>query len=182
MLNKLHNCFSRVLSDNLACLTMWSMIETHVSLQSSGLDFGIPLNLVLSLVVPIMPKLMVKRRGNTEHWSRPLDVCWISTFYLKQSGVSFYAMLSLLSTQQLLRALGAHRLSLCMGNRLGYLLMLLWETRVECLLLLTLYSTSRSLSRMLRIILSEPKSTRSAILISTTNCRNIRWERKCCSL
>ena len=54
---------------------MWSMIGTHVLLQSSGLNFGTPLDLVLSLVVPITPKLMVKRRGNTEHWSRPSDVC-----------------------------------------------------------------------------------------------------------
>ena len=60
-------------------LTMWSMIETHVSLQSSGLNSGTPLDLVLSLVVFITPKLMVKWRGNTEHWSRPLDVCWLST-------------------------------------------------------------------------------------------------------
>ena len=30
--NKLHNCFSRVLSDSLASLTMWSMIETPDSL------------------------------------------------------------------------------------------------------------------------------------------------------
>ena len=60
-----------------------------------------------------------------------------------------------------------------MGNRLGYLLMLLWETRVGYLLLLALYSISSSLSRMPRIISSEPKSTRSATLISTTTCRNI---------
>ena len=52
--------FSRVLSDSLACLTMWSMIETHDSLQSSGLNFGTPLDLVQSLVVPITPKLMVR--------------------------------------------------------------------------------------------------------------------------
>ena len=91
-------------------------------------------------------------------------------------------MLSLPSTQQLLRALGVHHLSLCMGNRLDYLLMLLWEIRVGCLLLLTLYSTSRSLSRMPKIISSEPRSTRSATSTSTTVCRNIRWEKKCCSL
>ena len=39
---------------------MWSMIETHVLLQSSGLNFGTPLDLVLSLVVLTIPKLMVK--------------------------------------------------------------------------------------------------------------------------
>ena len=50
---------------------MWSMIETHNSLQSSGLNFGAPLDLVQSLVVPITPKLMVKLRGNPERWSRP---------------------------------------------------------------------------------------------------------------
>ena len=91
-------------------------------------------------------------------------------------------MLSLQSTQQLLRALGAHHLSLYMGNRSDYLLMLLWEVRVGDLLLLTLYSTSSSLSRRPRIISSEPKSIRSATLTSTTDCRSIRWEKKCCSL
>ena len=44
---------------------------------------------MLSLVVPITPKLMVRWRSNTEHWSRPLDICWL-TLYLKQSGVSFF--------------------------------------------------------------------------------------------
>ena len=70
MPNRLHTCFFRVLSDSLASLTMWSMIETHNSLQSSGLNFGIPLDLVLSLVVSITPKLMVRQRGNIEHWSK----------------------------------------------------------------------------------------------------------------
>ena len=42
------------------------MIETHVLLQSYGLNFGIPLDLVLSLVVLTTPKLMVKQRGNIE--------------------------------------------------------------------------------------------------------------------
>ena len=106
----------------------------------------------------------------------------LSNLYLKQSSVSCYVMLSLPSTQQLVRALGAHHLSLCMGNRLGYLLMQLWEIRVGCLLLLTLYSTSNSLSRIPRIISSEPKSTRSTTFTSTTDFRGIRWERKCCSL
>ena len=44
---------------------MWSMIVTHVSLQNSGLNFGIPLDLVLSLVVPTIPKLMFRQRDNT---------------------------------------------------------------------------------------------------------------------
>ena len=87
-------------------------------------------------------------------------------------------MLSLQSTQQLLRALGTHHLSLYMENRLGYLFMLLWEIRVRYLLLLTLYSTSSSLSRMPRIISSEPKSIRSATSTSTTTYRSIRWEKK----
>ena len=43
------------------------MIETHILLQSSGLNFGIPLDLALSLVVPITPKLMVRLKDNTEH-------------------------------------------------------------------------------------------------------------------
>ena len=179
---QLHNCFSRLLSDSLACLAIWFIIETQALLQSSGLNFGTLLDLVQSLVVPIIPKLMVKRRGNTDYWSRPLDICWLSNLYLKQSGVSYSVILSLPSTQELLRALGAHHLSLCMGNRLGYLLMLLWGTRVGCILLLTLYSTSSSLSRRPRIISSEPKSTRSATSTSTTVCRNIRWEKKCYSL
>ena len=69
-----------------------------------------------------------------------------------------------------------------MRNRLGYLLMLLWEVRVGDLLLLTLYSTSSSLSRRPRIILSEPKSIKTATSTSNTDCRSIRWEKKCCSL
>ena len=68
---KLHSCFSRVLSDSLACLSMWLMIETHDSLQSSGMNFGAPLDLVQSLVVPITPKPMVRRRGKIERWNRP---------------------------------------------------------------------------------------------------------------
>ena len=102
---------------------MWSMIETHTFLQSSGLNFDTPLDLVPSLVAPSIPKLIVRWRGNKGRWNKPLDVCWLSNLYLKQSGVGYYVMLSLPSTQQLLRALGAHYLSLCMGNRLGYLLM-----------------------------------------------------------
>ena len=102
---------------------MWSMIGTHVSLQSSGLNFGTPLDLVLSLIAPTIPKLMVRWRDNTEHWNKPLDVCWLSSPCLKQNGVTCYVMLSLPSTQQLQRALGALHLSWCMGNRLGYLLM-----------------------------------------------------------
>ena len=66
MPNRLHNCFSRVLSDSLACLTMWSMIETYNSLQSFGLNFGTPSDLVKSLVVPINPKLIVKQRDSTK--------------------------------------------------------------------------------------------------------------------
>ena len=62
--------FSRVLSDGLACLTIWSMMETHVLLQSSGLNFGAPLDLVQSSVVPTTPKLMIRRRGSTECWSK----------------------------------------------------------------------------------------------------------------
>ena len=79
------------------------MIATHISLHSSRLNFGTPLDLVLSLVVPITPKLKVKRRGNTECWSRPLDICWLSTLYLKQTGVSYCVMLNLLLIQLLLR-------------------------------------------------------------------------------
>ena len=90
-------------------------------------------------------------------------------------------MLSLQSTQQLLRALGTHYLSLYMGNRSDYLLMLLWEVRVGDQLLLALYITSSSLSRRPKIISSGPKSIRSATLTSNTICRSIRWE-KCCSL
>ena len=76
MPNGLHNYILTtpnywVLSDSLACLTMWFIIETHDSLQSSGLNFGSPLDLVQSLVVPITSKLLVKQRGNTERWNRP---------------------------------------------------------------------------------------------------------------
>ena len=79
------------------------MIETHVSLQSSGLKFAIPLDLVLSLVVPITPKLLVRWRGNTEHWSSPLDACWLISLYLKQSGVTYCFILNFLLIQLLLR-------------------------------------------------------------------------------
>ena len=90
--------FSRLL-DNLACLTMWSMTGTHVSLQSSGLNFGIPVDLVLSLVVPTIPKLMVRLRGNTECWNKLLDVYWLTSPCLKQNGIICCIMWSLLSTQ-----------------------------------------------------------------------------------
>ena len=158
------------------------MIETHDLLHSSGLNFGTLLDHVQSLVVLTIPKWMVKWIGNTERWNRPLSVYWLSNLYLRQSGVSCCVMLSLPLTQQLLRALGTHHLSLYMGNRLGYLLILLWKIRMACLLLLTLYSTSSGLSRMLRIISSEPKSIRSATSTSTTAYRSIRWEKKCCFL
>ena len=46
--------------DSLACLTMWFIIETHNLLQSSGLNFGTPLDLGQSLVVLTIPKLMVR--------------------------------------------------------------------------------------------------------------------------
>ena len=122
MLNRLHNCFSKVLSDSLDCLTMWPMIETHVLLQSSGLNFGTALDLVLFLVMPITPKLMVRLGDNTEHWNRLLDVCWLSSPYLKQNGAICCVMLSLLSTQPLQRLKGALYLNWYKGNRLGYLL------------------------------------------------------------
>ena len=82
---------------------MWSMIETHVLLQSSGLNFGTPLDLMPSLVAPTIPKLMVRQRGNTGHWKKPLDVYWLSSLCLEQSGVTYYIMLNLPLTQQLLR-------------------------------------------------------------------------------
>ena len=63
----LHNCFSRVLPDSFACLTMWSMTGTHVLLQSSGPNSGIPLDLVLSLVVLTIPKQMVRWIDSTEY-------------------------------------------------------------------------------------------------------------------
>ena len=99
------------------------MIGTHVLLQSFRLNFGTPMDLVLSLVAPTIPTLMVRRRDNTEHWNKPLDVCWISGPCLKQSGVTCYVMLSLASTEKLQRALGALHLNWYMGNRLGCLLM-----------------------------------------------------------
>ena len=125
---------------------------------------------------------MVKWRDSTERWSKPLYVCWLSNLYLKLNGVACCVMLSLQSTQQFLRALGTHHLSLFMGNRLGYLLMLLLGVRVGGLMLLTWYRTSRILSRMPRIIPREPKSIRSATLTSTTDYKSIMWEKKCCSL
>ena len=82
---------------------MWSMIETHGSLQSSGLNFGIPLDLVPSLVAPTIRKLLVRRRGSTGHWNKPLDICLLSNPYLKQNGVSYCVILNLLFIQLLLR-------------------------------------------------------------------------------
>ena len=111
MLNRLHNYFSRVLLDSLSCLTVCSMMGTHISLQSSGLILGIPMDIILSLVVPTIPKLMVRRRDNTECCNKLLDVCWLSNPCLKQNGVLCYAMLSLPSTQQVQRALGALHLN-----------------------------------------------------------------------
>ena len=115
--------FSRVLSDSLACLTIWYMIGTHVLLQSSELNFGIPLDLVLSLVAPTIPKLMLRWKDSTKYWNKPLDICWLSSPCLKQIGITCYFILSLPSIQQLQRALGALHLNGYMGNRLGYLLM-----------------------------------------------------------
>ena len=43
------------------------------------MNFGTPLDLVLSLVVPITLKLMVRWRGNIERWNKTLDVCWMSS-------------------------------------------------------------------------------------------------------
>ena len=45
---------------------MWSMTGTHILLQSSRLNFGIPLDLMLSLVALTIRNLMVKLRYNTE--------------------------------------------------------------------------------------------------------------------
>ena len=60
------NVFSRVLSDSLACLTIWSMTGTHILLQSSGLNSGTPLDLVLSLAVLTTPRQMGKQKDSTE--------------------------------------------------------------------------------------------------------------------
>ena len=40
---------------------MWFMIETHDLLQSSGLNFGTPLDLLQSLVVLTILKLMFRQ-------------------------------------------------------------------------------------------------------------------------
>ena len=45
---------------------MWSMTGNHVLLRSSGLNFGTPLDIVLSLAELTIPKQMVKLRDNTE--------------------------------------------------------------------------------------------------------------------
>ena len=79
---------------------MCSMTATHVLLQSSRLNFGTPLDLVLSLVVPTIPKLMVRLRDNTERWNKLLDIYWLNSPYLKHSGVICCVMWSLPSTQQ----------------------------------------------------------------------------------
>ena len=71
----------------------------HVSLKSSGLNFGTPLDLVLSLAVLSIPKQIVKLRDSTEHWSKLLDIAWLSSPYLNQNGVTCCVMLNLPSTQ-----------------------------------------------------------------------------------
>ena len=144
MLSRSHNCFSRVLLDSLACLIVCSMTGTHVLLQISGLDSGTPLDLVLSLVALTIPKQMVKLRDNIKCWSKLLDIYWQSSPCLIQSGVTCCIILSLLSTQQWQRALGALYLSWYMGNRLHCLLMSLWETKVGCLMQLFLLNTSNN--------------------------------------
>ena len=123
---------------------MWSMIGTHILLKSSGLNFGTPLDLVLSSAMLTTPKQMVKLRDNTENWSKLLDIYWQSNPCLNQNGVTCCIILSLPSTQQWQRALVTLHLSWCMGNRLGCLLMSLWVTRVGCLTQLTSLSTSRN--------------------------------------
>ena len=69
---------------------MWFMAGTHVLLQSFRLNFGTPLDLVLSLVVPTISKLMAKWRDNTEYGKKPLDAYWLSNSCLKQNSVIFY--------------------------------------------------------------------------------------------
>ena len=46
---------------------MQSMTGTHVLLQSSGLNSGIPLDLLLTLVVLTTHKQIVRQRDSTEH-------------------------------------------------------------------------------------------------------------------
>ena len=92
-------------------------------------------------------------------------------------------MLSLQSTQQLLRALGAHLLSLFMGNRLVYLLMQLLGIRVGGLLLLTSYSIHLAACPGSQGSSQESPGVLEALLQqATTDFRSIRWEKKCCSL
>ena len=81
------------------------------------------MDLMLSLVAPTIPKLMVRWIDNTEHWNKPFNIFWLSSACLKQSGVTCYVMLSLPSTQQFQRALGALYSNWYMENRLGCLLM-----------------------------------------------------------
>ena len=76
------------------------MTGTYVLLQSSGLNFGTPLDLILSLVVPTIPNLMVRWRDNTECWNKLLDVYFLSSSYLKQNVVVCCIILSLPLTQQ----------------------------------------------------------------------------------
>ena len=49
--------------------------RTHILLQSSELNFGTPLDLMQSLVVLTIPKLMFRLKDNTERWTKLLDVC-----------------------------------------------------------------------------------------------------------
>ena len=93
------------------------MIETDISLQSSGLIFGTRLDLVLSLVVPTIPKLMVRWRDNTEHWSKLLDVCWLSSLYLKQSGVTLLYHVEFAINSTIAESIGRSQFELVYGER-----------------------------------------------------------------
>ena len=62
---------------------------------------------MVSLVALTLPKQMVKLRDNTEYWSKLLDVSRKSSPCLNQNGVTCCVILSLPSTQQWQRVLGA---------------------------------------------------------------------------
>ena len=79
------------------------MTGTQTLLQSSGLNFGIPLDPVLSLAVLTTPKQMGKQKDSTGYYrfldGRLLDVYWQSSPYVNHNGVTYCIMLSLPSTQ-----------------------------------------------------------------------------------
>ena len=60
---------------------------------------------------------MVRCRGNIGCWNKPLDVCWLSSLYLKQSSVIYCVILNLLLIKLFLRTIGHSLFELVYGEQ-----------------------------------------------------------------